>query len=375
VDTWHVIYDPSRHAPLTDTPWDEGRAREAIAAIVEDAERGVGDDFWPNHPLDDDEEPPLLGGLTTIYLGAAGMLWALHRLGSTLALASLAERAAVRYRERPDFGEDVPSLLMGESGILLVAALVSGSDRYRERLRERIAENDRNPTWELMWGSPGTMLAARVAGFETEYERSAAVLVDEWDGSAGGMWVQDLAGRKRQFLGPVHGFAGNVHALRGYLSADDLRRRVERPLRATALVDDGLVNWSPTVDSAAPSRLQWCHGAAGMVTTLGDLMPHELLVGGAELTWRAGPLATGVGLCHGTAGNGYALLRAHDLTGDGEWLERARRFAMHALEQVERERDAHGRGRYTLFTGDVGAALLARACLDVDARFPTMDVW
>ena len=129
------------------------------------------------------------------------------------------------------------------------------------------------------------------------------------------------------------------------------------------------------VEAAEPSRLQWCHGAAGMVTTLGDLLPRELMLGGAELTWRAGPLAKGPGLCHGTAGNGYAFLRAHELTGDDVWLERARRFAVHALEQVERTRAEVGRGRFTLFTGDVGAALFARACRDVDARFPTMDVW
>jgi hypothetical protein len=29
---------------------------------------------------------------------------------------------------------------------------------------------------------------------------------------------------------------------------------------------------------------------------------------GGELTWRAGPLAKGANLCHGTAGNGYAFL-------------------------------------------------------------------
>ena len=121
--------------------------------------------------------------------------------------------------------------------------------------------------------------------------------------------------------------------------------------------------------------MQWCHGAPGIVATVGDLMPEDLLLGGAELTWRAGPLAKGPGLCHGTSGNGYALLRTYALTGDEMWLERARRFAMHALEQVRRAREAHGRGRFSFFTGDVGAALYARSCLQADARFPLMDVW
>jgi Lanthionine synthetase C-like protein len=372
----HVIYDLDAHERLTERPWDDVRVRERIASIVQDAERSLVDGVWPNHPLDDDvEDDPLPDGLTAIYLGAAGMLWALHALGSTLDLASLADGALRRYRERPDTGKDVPSLLAGESGILLVATLLGASSDHRERLRERIVENERNPTWELMWGSPGTMLAARVAGLDAEYERSAAALLAEWDASDDGIWTQELYGRTSRYMGPVHGFAGNVHALRGYLSDDDLRHRIEGPLRRMAVAGDGLVNWLPYVGAERPNRLQWCHGAPGMVATLGDLMPRDLLVDGAELTWRAGPLLKGAGLCHGTAGNGYALLRAHALTGDREWLERARRFAVHALEQVERAREEHGRGRFTLFTGDVGAALFARSCLDVDPRFPTMDVW
>ena len=45
----------------------------------------------------------------------------------------------------------------------------------------------------------------------------------------------------------------------------------------------------------------------------------------------------------------------------------------HALAQAERLRDANG-GRYSLWTGDVGTALFAAACLDVDARYPIVDV-
>jgi hypothetical protein len=371
-----VIYDRNAHEALTDTAWDDVRVREWIASIVEDAERSIVDGCWPNHPLDDDQEPRLPEGLTTVYLGAAGMLWALHLLGSKLDVATLTEAALRRYRERPDWEEDVPSLLMGESGILLAVAALSGvSSGQRERLRERIVENERNPTWELMWGSPGTMLAARVAGLDAEYERSAAILLAEWEAADDGIWTQDMYGRTSRYLGPVHGFAGSVHALRGYLSDDDLRGRVEGPLRKLAVADGALVNWLSYVGAERPNREQWCHGAPGMVATLGDLMPPNLMTGGAELTWRAGPLTKGPGLCHGTAGNGYALLRAYTLTGEREWLDRARRFAVHALEQVDRARTEYGRGRFTLFTGDVGAALFARSCLEVDPRFPTIDVW
>jgi hypothetical protein len=365
------VYDPAAHEPLTETAWEPARVKAGIAEIVADAEASVVDGAWPNHPLDDDGD--LHDGMSTVYLGAAGMIWALHRLGSQLDFPPLADEALRRYRERPDFGARVPGLWLGESGVLLVAWIVGAAGADRERLRALVVENERNPAWELMWGSPGTMLAAREAGLDHEWRQAAAILVEEWERSDG-VWTQNLNGRVAQLLGAAHGFVGNVHALRGYLGDDELRSRVEPVLRRSAVADGPLVNWPPVVGGERLDRTQWCHGAPGIVATVGDLMPADLLLGGAELTWHAGPLVKGPGLCHGTAGNGYALLRAYAVTGDAVWLDRARRFAVHALEQVDRARREHGRGRYSFFTGDVGAALYVRSCLDADARFPMMDV-
>jgi hypothetical protein len=46
---------------------------------------------------------------------------------------------------------------------------------------------------------------------------------------------------------------------------------------------------------------------------------------------------------------------------------------VHALGQAEGLRAANGRGRYSLWTGNVGTALFAAACLDVDTRYPIVD--
>jgi len=100
---------------------------------------------------------------------------------------------------------------------------------------------------------------------------------------------------------------------------------------------------------------------AGVATD--DDEHDRLLRAGGELTWRAGPLVKGPGLCHGTAGNGYAFLALLERTGDELWLERARAFAMHAAAQVSHAREAHGRGRFTLWTGDPGVALYLADCL------------
>jgi hypothetical protein len=108
------------------------------------------------------------------------------------------------------------------------------------------------------------------------------------------------------------------------------------------------------------------------VTCAAPYLDSELFLAGCELPWRTGPpiLEKGPSICHGTAGNGYAFLKAFARTGDEEWLARARHFAIHALEQVER------RGpRYSLFTGDVGVALYAADCLDVRSDYPVVETW
>ena len=148
-----------------------------------------------------------------------------------------------------------------------------------------------------------------------------------------------------------------------------------------AFREDGLANWpgSPRPQLARPRDgricLQWCTGAPGVVAGAWEYLDEELLLAGAELIWQAGAHSDekGHGLCHGTSGNGFALLKAFARTGDERWLERARRFAIHALAQAERIAAANGRRRYSLFTGDLGTALFAAACLDADPRFPIID--
>ena len=100
-----------------------------------------------------------------------------------------------------------------------------------------------------------------------------------------------------------------------------------------------------------------------------------LLLAGGELTWTAGPLRKGANLCHGTAGNGFALLKLFTRTADEVWLQRARRFAMHAAAQVAAAREHYGRGRYSLMTGDVGTAVYLQHCLAGTSEMPAVEAW
>jgi Lanthionine synthetase C-like protein len=216
---------------------------------------------------------------------------------------------------------------------------------------------------------PGTLVAARVLHARTREERwraaveeSVQALRDERDDE--GLWTQKLYGSAARILGPVHGFVGNIAAL------DDARGAAE-VLTRTAIVENGRANWPSSLGSSSVPSLQWCHGAPGIIATASDYLDEELLLAGTELIWDAGPphaKEKGAGLCHGTAGNRYALLKAFEETGDERWLERARSFAMHALEQVE-----HLPARYSLFTGGIGAALYAADRADAPACFPIVD--
>ena len=160
-----------------------------------------------------------------------------------------------------------------------------------------------------------------------------------------------------------------------------LERRAIATAAALAQRDDGLAQWPPSIEPpkrASGIRTQWCHGAPGIVTSLATIAPAddehtELLVAGGELVWRAGPLVKGPGLCHGTAGNGYAFLKLFQRTGDELWLARARAFAVHAADQVEHNRRTYGRGRYTLWTGDLGTAMFLQSCIAANAELPTLD--
>jgi hypothetical protein len=395
------LYHHPSHEPLAGGEWSEEAARGAIAEIVEDAEQAFDPDgLWPAHPLDEDGDP--LPPQTAVYMGASGVIWALDALERagvatlTRQWADIAAGLPERYTAKPDLpewsgGGGVPSLFVGETGILLVAHRLSPAPWQVERLAECVRANARNPTRELLWGSPSTMLAAELMVERTGDERLAAAWRDSaewlWDEWRDEVWLQDMYGKSQHYMGAGHGFASNVRVLAGpdLLDADRraaLESRALDVVRAHIQRDGELAQWPALLEPSGPDvtiRTQWCHGAPGLVTSLAGIAPGDaeltaVLAACGELTWRAGPLVKGGGLCHGTAGNGYAFLKLLDRTGDERWLDRARAFAMHAAGQVRAARSKHGRGRHSLFTGDPGVAAYLASCIAADSAMPVLDV-
>jgi len=389
------LFDPARHEPLGDAVWDAGRARRAIGAIVDEIRAEASEaGTWAVHPREDAPEgaPPY----RNLYFGSAGVTLGLDHLirigaaapGPTFA-GCLPDHLRVNSRGLAQRKVQTRAYLVGEAGIRLTDWRANGA--RADHLAQVVAENVDDPALEVMWGAPGTMLAAlamhrwngQVRWAELYRKGVDALDRSRVDDETGGVtWVQNLYGRQGSYLGAVHGFAGIAFAL---IAGRDLidpqvwprwSAALGSTLETTAVRGEAGVNWAPAISvSRLPMLVQICHGAPGMVycfAALDEAIDH-LLIAAGELIWRAGPLIKGANFCHGTDGNGYAFLKLFGRTGDQMWLDRARAFAMHAVDQSNAEASAVGRRRASLWTGDIGLAAYLADCLEGRCRFPSLE--
>src|SRR6478672_8395291 len=134
-----ALWSPGAHDDLAGEEWSEAAARDAIAAICRDAERAFDPErLWPAHPLDGEVTPD---ELLTVYLGGAGMVWALDRLARAAVHAPAREWAGVAADLAARAGALPPSLLMGRSGVLLVSWVLHPSPETADLLALEIAAN------------------------------------------------------------------------------------------------------------------------------------------------------------------------------------------------------------------------------------------
>ena len=410
-----MLFIPERHEPLRGESWSEDAARAAIGQIAAAACAAFDPlTLWPTHPRDRDDGDPALP-MASLYMGAAGAIWALQQLrrnGMAEPAIDFAPTIAGLLEHNRRFntaaGFKSPSYLLGDAGVLLLQWKQLRDPAAADALFALAEGNLRNPTLESLWGSSGTLVAVLhmlddlsvpaqqqrwiellQRGAEILFEQMHAVRRSTQPQAEAWLWTQDMYGKQLDHLGAGYGFAGNVYPIvRGarWLDAGLVGRFEERAAQTLGIAAErqgGAVNWQPQFDRVAlgfPDKplMQDCHGAPGIVCRLaGTRSPalRELLLMAGEAVWAAGPLVKPPGLCHGTDGNGYALLKLHEMTGDAVWLERARSFAMHALQQSDAQARAHGQRRFTLWTGDLGLALYLSSCIRADAAFPTLDVF
>jgi hypothetical protein len=400
-----VLVTPERHEPLADHPFTEAGARDAIGRIAARAEAELdrADGRWPLDPEDkesEDEGPP-----SAVYHGAAGIAWALGELADAGYCSSdIVARDFVDALEPKLIADSDPAdywangVWFGPAGALAVAEHRWPDASRRDRIADLARESLDDPALDILFGHPGYMALAAELHARTGEERWAELwaegadrLFEEWrhDEELGvWFWTQRFGEHEARYIGAAHGLVGNLDVLLrgGDLLEGDRRTEVERraitTLTQLAVVEDARANWPTGVGEPLVAndriRVQWCHGAAGVVTNLAGIAPDDdewgdLLLAGGRLVWEAGPIRDAPGLCHGTAGNAYGLLALWKRTGDEQWLERARAFAQHAALQAEDRAARFGRGHHSLFTGDEGVAMCLAACIDGDGRFPVSD--
>lgn len=401
-----MLFDFTRHEPLTQKAWNEEFVLDEISFIIDDIENSLlPEACWPTHPLDA-QSYPNKGPKWASYAGAAGTINALQILNrygyQTRYLSYLLKPVYTSFLQNPDFSIE-PGLQMGEIGILIPSLLAQpDNQKIKNRLIECMNATIKMPLYEITSGQTGMMHAAlhlyqktHDPCWKTLFIQGAQSLMENWicDNNTGEwLWQSQVFGPKRHYYGACHGIVGNINILLqgAHLLPDlDTQLLIDRTittLNLSAKKCNEMTNWSlctkPTINK---SLVQWCHGAAGIVTAMARTSTtttkqteslNKLLKSTGELVWYAGPLVKGANICHGTAGNGYAFLYLYQRWNDELWLNRARQFAMHAIEQSRKARQQYHQGRYTLWTGDAGLAIYLHHCIQPEkTALPGLDIF
>ena len=192
---------------------------------------------------------------------------------------------------------------------------------------------------------------------------------------------------KEEYVGAAHGYVGIFYMIlqAATLHPGCLSEQHEQLVVASI---DALLNLRypsgnlpACVGDARDELMHWCHGGPGAIHLYALAYkrykkPQYLSACKmfADDVWARGLLKRGYGLCHGVAGNGYALLCMYQLTGEAEYLWRATRFAEWCLSYGE-----HGcrvpDTPYSLFEGLAGTLYFLNDILaPKDAMFPAFQL-
>lgn len=386
------MLDRSRHVFLDKSDWNEEEVVSVIQNIFNTTILNFNESsYWPTDPNEDAN----IKCNKSFYFGASGVLWSLEQIAIFLKKDLPLNKVQIinsihrDYLREPDTEEVVPSLFLGEVGILLLKYKFTPDQETENHLYDLILNNISNETLEPLWGAPGTMLGASYMYEWTQDKKWSKLFLKNADFLIQELkkcierdeytWSQKMYGQERRYIGAGHGYFGNIFGiLKNYSllpnsEQEFILTHISKVVKDLVSEKNGHANWPavyPLTENLRP-MVQWCHGSPGVITSLHafpksiDAKVEDLLLKGGELVWDAGPLTKGIALCHGTDGNGFSLLQLYKRSGDKIWLHRARQFAMHALKQRN--------GRFSLFTGELGLALYLIACLNEDDRFPLLD--
>lgn len=189
-----------------------------------------------------------------------------------------------------------------------------------------------------------------------------------------------------RYWGAAHGLAGIMNVLLDVELKPDEFEDVKGTLKYMINNCFPSGNYSTSEEDRKRDVLvHWCHGAPGIALTLvkavkvfGDEEFLEAAINAAEVVWNRGLLKR-VGICHGISGNAYVFLSLYQLTGNIEFLYKAKAFTCFLLDRAHKLTSAGemhgGDSPYSMFEGMGGMAYLFLDMIDPSkARFPAYEL-
>ena len=268
----------------------------------------------------------------------------------------------LRSREAKSTRRRVSTFLTGLAGVYSVAAAIYHAQNdfaKAAHMRKEVlalantCATEQCPS-ELLYGRAGylscLLFLAANAGFKlTEASdiitETIHLILEDGKRLAGRGFPLMWEWHEKRYLGAAHGVCGILLVLLHFRDAVDalgggrlVRETVDQLLRAR--FPSG--NLPSSLDSDSDRLVHWCHGAPGLIPLLaeahaayGDAAYLAAAGDAARAVRERGLLRKGLGLCHGVAGNGLALLAAHRALRREELRHDALRFGLFACRPAD----------------------------------------
>lgn len=233
------------------------------------------------------------------------------------------------------------NFLNGNSGVLILNALINDNIEAKELLNQRLEEmyrlvkspNSDMPN-ELLYGRVGflySVLFMKKNNFSVHFSESnikavIKIIIDQGHSLAVDEKYKAPLKYKwhdKNYFGAAHGTAGILYLLlqaREFVSEEDLRHYIQPSIDDLLECRFRSGNVLSSEGSTSDRLVQWCHGAPGAVQLFclayeifGERRYLSAAVLCGEVVWRRGLLRKGCGLCHGTAGNAYTFISLYQL--------------------------------------------------------------
>ncbi|XP_023939957.2 lanC-like protein 3 homolog [Bicyclus anynana] len=354
------------------------------------------------------------GGL---YVGVTGVAYMFYYLSKNPLLSAnksayLEQALAYLTPALETSAGDRTSFLLGDAGTHIIAAVLKremGDDKYTDHFKmyKSLYNQYLNPKFlkcggdEFFVGRAGYLAGLLWASRETQTQiftneelyKICNVMVasgQEYSRKHGSPCPLMYHYYNTEYLGAAHGISFILQMLLsvpGYLefnksAALDIKSTIDFVL--SLQTEEG--NWPCCMEEiglAEHKLVHWCHGAPGTVYLMAKayLVFKEqkylnACVKAEEVVWSKGLLRKGPGICHGVAGNGYVFLLLFRLTGDVNFLHKAKLFAAF-MSSDEFLRDARlPDNPESLYEGTAGTVcFLADVLVPDNAAFPFQDVF